>query len=961
MNKIIKTIILLIIGMFFLCSCQMETTIEPEKKLNQVVIKTLPSKTVFYIGDTFSCNGLSLEAYYADATTEVFFENEYEIVEPVIGTKLESATENLRVKVVAFGQEIFFSVIVREKSSASQGGTSGSGSSDNNTDNPGSNNTDNPGDSNTDEPAQFIYEIDAESQSCVIKGIEGYTKNLVIPHTLENVPVKRIESFAFMNCEFIETVTFPEGLEELGTQAFYNCTGIKELVFPESLSLVETEVFHQCSGLRKIIVNSKELHGDSINIESVFNGGSVNLDYLEFTEKVQKIPAGPWIGVRAKELHIDYPSIKLEDNSIYIVDFEILSINTNIPNGGLFNGYRGGFQNIQKIILGNDITHIGNNAFANPDTDYIYSKFRTLVIEIPDSVVYIGDDAFEATKVKNIPKNIKHIGTRAFGSVYKSNSDIYLGGIESNEIVLPETLEYIGENAFSHEDYDYSYNESEILHAKKYKSLVVNCNIPEIIQDTLSYSSNEIFSFVHFENIQIGENVTSIGGFKNSEIDNITIPEGVTTIGNEAFSDCTGLTSMTIPSSVKAIGTMVCDGTETLILDNVKEIDVGTGGCFPSVTKIIIKGEIPILKFEDSYSDGIRDFLYGYSIPESVEVELDSKTTVIPDKFFYMVETLKNITIPDSVTTIGKSAFSDCTGLTNVTIPEGVTTIGSYAFSDCTSLTNVIIPEGVTTIGSYAFSDCTSLTNVIIPDSVTSIDVYAFSGCTSLKEATLGIGCKIISVDMFADCTSLEKVNIPDDNLIAVGDYAFKRTKLKEFHCGKNLTYFGKSVFEECNSLEVITGISGSKTITPHNEYDENDKRMLIDFLGYLPKMKSISINEEIVENYISADSKPQLEIICFEENVKSIEWSYVEGNDIWASNDNHYKNIFENLNTVVFKSVIPPKVYPLFLGMQFYTKIEEGTLKAYVPDESLEVYNYILGDYFLPLSQLPEDRSALL
>ncbi|MEE5993784.1 MAG: leucine-rich repeat protein, partial [Oscillospiraceae bacterium] len=93
-----------------------------------------------------------------------------------------------------------------------------------------------------------------------------------------------------------------------------------------------------------------------------------------------------------------------------------------------------------------------------------------------------------------------------------------------------------------------------------------------------------------------------------------------------------------------------------------------------------------------------------------------------------------SITIPDSVTTIGSSAFSGCTSLTSVTIPDSVTTIGEFAFSECTRLTSVTIPDSVTTIEAGAFSGCTSLTSVTIPDSVTTIGNDAFYGCTNLKD-----------------------------------------------------------------------------------------------------------------------------------------------------------------------------------------------------------------------------------
>ena len=90
--------------------------------------------------------------------------------------------------------------------------------------------------------------------------------------------------------------------------------------------------------------------------------------------------------------------------------------------------------------------------------------------------------------------------------------------------------------------------------------------------------------------------------------------------------------------------------------------------------------------------------------------------------------------IPDSVTSIGKRAFSGCTSLTNITIPDSVTSIGDGAFGGCTSLTNITIPDSVTSIGSDVFRSCSSLTTITIPASVTSIGNMAFYYCKNLTD-----------------------------------------------------------------------------------------------------------------------------------------------------------------------------------------------------------------------------------
>ena len=188
----------------------------------------------------------------------------------------------------------------------------------------------------------------------------------------------------------------------------------------------------------------------------------------------------------------------------------------------------------------------------------------------------------------------------------------------------------------------------------------------------------------------------------------------VTSIGKEAFSNCTGLTEITIPDSVTSIE------------------DYAFSNC-TSLTEI--------------------------TIPDSV--------TSIGERAFYYCTGLAKITIPDSVTSIGEQAFSRCTSLTEITIPDSVTSIESGTFSVCTSLTEITLPDSVTDIeGQYydeysyygAFSGCTSLTEITIPDSVTSIGECVFSGCTGLTEITIPDSVKYIGEEAFKDCTNLKSI-----------------------------------------------------------------------------------------------------------------------------------------------------------------------------------------------------------
>ena len=174
--------------------------------------------------------------------------------------------------------------------------------------------------------------------------------------------------------------------------------------------------------------------------------------------------------------------------------------------------------------------------------------------------------------------------------------------------------------------------------------------------------------------------VTSIGNnafYDCTGLTSITIPNSVTSIGGSAFSGCTGLTSVTIPNSVTSIG------------------EKAFSGC-TNVKKLI-------------YAEGTKTALRTY------------------------LTSITSVTMPNSVTSIGSSAFNGCKGITSITLPNSVTSIGSSAFSGC-SINNIEIPKAVTSIGSYAFSGCCkNQTSLLLPGSVTSIGEKAFEGWENLE------------------------------------------------------------------------------------------------------------------------------------------------------------------------------------------------------------------------------------
>ena len=192
-------------------------------------------------------------------------------------------------------------------------------------------------------------------------------------------------------------------------------------------------------------------------------------------------------------------------------------------------------------------------------------------------------------------------------------------------------------------------------------------------------------------------------------------------------------------------------------------------------------------------------------------IKFNGEVTTIGSSAFYDCSSLTSITIPDSVTTIGERVFSGCSSLTSITIPNSVTTIENYTFSGCTSLTSITIPDSVTTIGSSAFGDCSSLTSITIPDSVTTIGNYAFIGCSDLTSVTIPNSVEEIGTCVFQGCNSLKSFSgefASQDGRCLIIDgvlNSFARAELIEYTIPNSVTAIGSSAFSGCNSLTSIT------------------------------------------------------------------------------------------------------------------------------------------------------------
>ena len=284
----------------------------------------------------------------------------------------------------------------------------------------------------------------------------------------------------------------------------------------------------------------------------------------------------------------------------------------------------------------------------------------------------------------------------------------------------------------------------------------------------------------------------------------VVIRQGIKTIADGAFA-CTSATDIAISESVISVGDSAFAYCYALVEINV---DSKNANYSSENGMLFNKDKTEIVCYPGGKTDT------SYSIPDSVtsigesafrgcnyleSVIIPKSITSIGDSAFYDCVYLKNIVIPDSVTSIGEMAFSYC-GITSITIPDSVTSIGDFVF-ECSLVNNIIISDSVTSIGKGAFR-FSGLTSITIPDSVTSIGNGAFEECTVLESVIIGNGVKSIGEGAFYLCSALESVTI--GNSVTSIDYcAFELcSSLKSVTIPGSVTSLGDSVFKNCTALK---------------------------------------------------------------------------------------------------------------------------------------------------------------
>lgn len=609
----------------------------------------------------------------------------------------------------------------------------------------------------------------------LMTSIPDYTSGrVVIPSTVKGhdgltYKVTQLSAGAFFGCAEVTSVALPSTVTEIGQAAFYGCAALSSFTIPSSVTTIGDDAFSGCSGLSSIAIpatvaslgNGAFYDCNKLTSVTVNWSMPIAIDKDCFTNAANatlNVPKGSYENYAVADNWKNFKTLKEPAHSIdetfvaYVMAngvktsarYKVTNTTSkyvSIGNGeesaisdftsgtvvvpASVTGYDGqtyqvkqvspaaffGCSEVSSIELPSGITSIGQAAF--------YMCSALLSFTIPTTVTSIGKDAFsycENLQEIWIPKNVTTIGSNAFtecGNLtsvtvewtnpISVNSDCFSNASNATLYVPCETKELYG----SADGWE------------MFKEIVEIYKDGDVFKELIDGNVEMTFKVISAadKTCQVGTGNSSEQAINKETAGAISIPRTINGLTVEKISDyalfhCESLSDITIPNSVTSIGMNALRGCYSLrsiiVPSSVNSIGLAALACNKNLESIVVES--------------------GNTIYDS----RDNCNAIICTATNELISGCKETIIPNSVTSIGRSAFNECYNLSEMTIPTSVTSIGQWAFFLCSGLTRIDIPATVTSIGQEAFRYCSNLTTVSVEwDEPITIDYNCFSNAAN--------------------------------------------------------------------------------------------------------------------------------------------------------------------------------------------------------------------------------------
>ena len=678
----------------------------------------------------------------------------------------------------------------------------------------------------------IYYLATSKTEAEVVSNPSKYTGDVVIPAEIivddKKYSVIRIGDNAFNDCNSLTYIELPSSITSIGNRAFYDSGGVYRTI--------------KCNAKTPPTLGSDNFFKNFLTLEVPFESvpdyraieGWSTVNVGSITYKGKDVDGIYYLATSKTEAEVVSNPSKYTGEVVIPTEISVDDITYKVTRIGDYAFYS--CRDLTSATIPNSVTSIGKYAF--------YFCDGLTSVTIPNSVTSIGNKTFlecrgltSVTFESTTPPSIEKDAFSNTSPTIKTPFASFLAY---------KALDELKNKTFA------SYDVEGIYY------LPISETEAEVVSNPLNYTGDVVIP---------------------AEIIVDDKKYSVTSIGKKAFSNCTGLTSITIPNSVTGIGSEAFMNCSSLLLVDCNAVTpptissnslpssislvlvpVGSSSAYKADevwglynTKIIEKGscdiEVTVKEGEDEtlddaiwfQTDATNAYITGLKVHGTLSQEdfeliktnmtsllnldiSDTDVTEIPAEIFKDKVTLMNVKLPNGLKSVGNYAFSGCKLLAGeLIIPETVETIGHYAFQNCVSIEGELtIPASVKTTGRYAFQNCVQIDSLDMSNAISleTIEGGAFHSCTTLKKIKFSSVLRSINGNAFNNCKELGNFELPI-SLNSIGNYAFANctslTVLNLDGC-KSLYIIDRHAFDGCTSLKELN-LKGCKSLTYLYDY----------------------------------------------------------------------------------------------------------------------------------------------